>query len=530
MCSADGVFIKPTCYFTKLQWLQMSAKKGRGARELTVPQLEMRQKGSSNDNADSPNLSAIERASFLEGLQQNYGNPLHSTAMEEDLGILEEEGMNGGKAGRKEIPQTTKTTVKQRGAAAKSKQTESDGENEEEEEKKKDKQMNRGKAERKEIPQTTKTIVKQRGAAANSKQTESDGENEEEEEKKKDKQMNGGKAERKAIPQTTKTTVKQGGAAAKRKVTERDGQNEEEEENKKRSRRSAGGTSAAGLVKNQQMKKGKKSKSGSGSGMSSDPEPHGKSDCGTAQQKRKKVLSSEEEGDEDQSWCPSPKKAKLYSLGGTRKSSSDKFESRKSSSGSASAEPEKADTDKQRRKRRGGVGGTQLEVVLDAFLEFCDQYRESVESNVVKQSIDSFSSNVEEQLMEKISSSKELKVLKRENGKVGSLIHKKTQRLLDAKHELMRAERQVWTLQKEKAELKVRLADLRRGQAFLHDIRELNRQYLDYRHKHPKEKETYGAPSLPALLLETKHMQAAEHQRGINNPLKRRLKKNKTRK
>ncbi|GLD74431.1 centromere protein U [Lates japonicus] len=31
---------------------------------------------------------------------------------------------------------------------------------------------------------------------------------------------------------------------------------------------------------------------------------------------------------------------------------------------------------------------------------------------------------------------------KRENTKVGSLIRKKTQRLLDAKHELMRAERQ----------------------------------------------------------------------------------------
>lgn len=92
-------------------------------------------------------------------------------------------------------------------------------------------------------------------------------------------------------------------------------------------------------------------------------------------------------------------------------------------------------------------------------------------------------------------------------------------------------------LEKEKAELQQRLADLRRSQAFLHDIRELNQQYLDYRQKHPKEKETvemhnnikypnavlsfndelnsasffqYGASSLPALLLETKHIKTAE--------------------
>lgn len=53
-----------------------------------------------------------------------------------------------------------------------------------------------------------------------------------------------------------------------------------------------------------------------------------------------------------------------------------------------------------------------------------------------------------------------------------------------------RTEREAWLMKKEKAELELRLADLRQSQAFLHDIRELNRQYLDYRHKHPKEKET----------------------------------------
>ncbi|XP_071060605.1 centromere protein U [Pseudochaenichthys georgianus] len=393
--------------------MERSAIKGRGAKVRTVKQHESK-KGSSNENTDSPNLSAIDRASFLEGLQLNYGNPLHSTALEEDLNV--EEQVNGGKAGRKEIPQTLKAAGKQRGAEE------------------------------------------------------------------------------------------------KRKEVQRDGEGKEEEEKKKS--RSAVKTSAARPEKNQLVKKGKKRKSG----MSCDPEPQEQSDSGGAQQRRKRVLSSEEEdGGEERSWCPSPKTARFYHLGRSRKSSSEKSKSKKSSSGSASPEPEMASTDKQRKRQRGGQGGTQLEVVLEAFLDFCDQYRESLESNTLKECVDSFSSNVENQLLEKISTSKELKVLKRENIKVASSIRTKTQRLLDAKNELMRGERQVCLLQKEKSELKARLADLRRGQAFLHDIRELNTQYLDYRHKHPKEKEMYGASSLPALLLEAKSIQAEELQPKGNN-------------
>ncbi|KAI4819054.1 hypothetical protein KUCAC02_004335 [Chaenocephalus aceratus] len=276
----------------------VSAIKGRGAKVRTVKQHESK-KGSSNENTDSPNLSAIDRASFLEGLQLNYGNPLHSTALEEDLNVEEQ-------------------------------------------------------------------------------------------------------------------------------------------------------TSAARPEKNQLVKKGKKRKSG----MSCDPEPQEQSDSGGAQQRRKRVLSSEEEdGGEERSWCPSPKTARQWHLLNQRRPALI-----------------------NRGRGKGGPGGTQLEVVLEAFLDFCDQYRESLESNTLKR------------LLEKISTSKELK-----------------------------GERQVCLLQKEKSELKARLADLRRGQAFLHDIRELNTQYLDYRHKHPKEKEMYGASSLPALLLEAKSIQAEELQPKGNN-------------
>uniref|UniRef100_A0AAQ4QPN1 Centromere protein U n=1 Tax=Gasterosteus aculeatus aculeatus TaxID=481459 RepID=A0AAQ4QPN1_GASAC len=339
----------------------MSAKKGRRAKVLSVTQ----QKGSPNDRTDSPNLSSIERGSFLEGLQQAYGNPLHSTALEEDLSVPEEGQTNRGKAGRKEITQTGKSAVKERGAAA------------------------------------------------------------------------------------------------KRKEAERNGENEEEQEKKKRSRRS---TTGARPVENQQMKS-ENSESETERGKPGDAAPQARKRVEESHTGRKRVLSSSEGEDGDE-------------------------------------KPDKPNRDEQRKKRRAG-GGTETEVVLDAFLDFCDQYRESVESKAVKQAVDSFSSNVEEQLLEKISTSRELKVLKKENAKVASSIHTKKRRLLDAKHELMRAERAAWLLQKEKAELKVQLADLRRGQAFLRDFRELNRLYLDHRRKRPKEKETYGAASLPALLLET---------------------------
>ncbi|XP_034400187.1 centromere protein U isoform X2 [Cyclopterus lumpus] len=382
----------------------MSAKKGRRAKVL--PQQESH-KGSSNDH-DSPNLSSIDRASFFEGLQQNHGNPLHSTAMEDDLKVPEEDRVKGRKAGKKEIPQTVKTSVKQRGSAM------------------------------------------------------------------------------------------------KRKETERD--DEEEEEKKKRSRRSTGGTRPED---NQQMKKGKKRGSETGSGKSSDAAPKEKPDAA-----HKRVLSSgeEEDEDEDRSWVWTDFTRSLQPRTGHPQKRS------------ASAEPEEARREKRRRSRRDGGGGTESEVVLDAFLEFCDQYRESVESKAVKQAVDSFSSNVKEQLLEKISSSKEFKVLKRENAKVGSSIRTETQRLLDAKHELMRAERQTWLMQKEKAELEVQLADLRRGRAFLQDFKELSRRYLDYRHKRPKEKEMYGASSLPALLLETKHIQTAQPPLGVTRKQQKTLK------
>ncbi|XP_072251405.1 uncharacterized protein cenpu [Leuresthes tenuis] len=455
----------------------MSTRKGRGAKVLREAPREC-QKGSSFDQMDSPNVSAIDKASFMEDLQLNHSDPLHSTAMEEELNVFEDGQMDKGTAGRGNVPNTLKTAGKHRGAALKRKG--------------------------KEVVRKRSTLEQAKTSFVLSRADKRMSEKQADEEVEKERLV------RRAVPQRSRHPA----PTANRRVVGK----------KPAGRRSAGQMSAAKPVKSQQVEKVMRTESESDIGKTTDGQSEEESDSGTVQRRRSRVLSSDEDVDEDTSWNPSPKRSKMPSFGRTQKSSSDRFKSRKSSSGSASGEAKKASADKRSRKRYGGRGATELEVVLDALLDFSDQYRESVESTALKQAIDCFSNNVKDQLLEKISLYKDLRVLKRENAKVASLIRTKTQRLLNAKHELMSAERQGWLLQKEKVELQNRLSDLRRGQAFLRDIRGLSSQYLDHRRKNPTEKETYGAPSLPALLLETKLQP-----RGVNNRPEKRQEKGDTR-
>ncbi|CAJ1057956.1 centromere protein U [Xyrichtys novacula] len=377
---------------------------------------------------ESFNLSAIEKDSFMEGLQKTYDNPLHSTAIEENLNIPK---------GQRDKGKSSKT-----GAAAKRKNTEQDAENGKEEEKKRRKKSSGGNA----VGRPEKEAKRKKGKGAPEGQRD-------------DSDTGKTKPNTRGVLQELTPT-----ASSVRRLVEE----------KPSKRRSATPTSAARKVNKRQMKKDKKKESTSGSGSSHDP-----------------VAQNQ-----------SPKKAKQYSFGGTRKSSSEDVSFEESSSGSANEESEEAKADKKRSKKQQRQRGTELEVVLDTFSDFCEEYRESVESTAARQSIDAFSTNVKQQLIERITSYKEFRAVKRENDKVASLIQKKRQTLLDAKYELMRAERQKSLLEKEKCELELRLADLRKGQAFLHDLRELNKLYLDFRREHPKAKETYGKSSLPAVQLE----------------------------
>ncbi|KAF7643605.1 hypothetical protein LDENG_00236630 [Lucifuga dentata] len=108
----------------------MSSYTARGGKLLTAPSNET-QKASPADSLESTSLSAIERASFLHGLQQSYGNPLHSTAVEDDLNASEEDGVKGG---TRDVPEMARVTaMKQRGVANKRKERQTNDENEEEE-------------------------------------------------------------------------------------------------------------------------------------------------------------------------------------------------------------------------------------------------------------------------------------------------------------------------------------------------------------------------------------------------------------
>ncbi|KAM9375679.1 uncharacterized protein cenpu isoform 4-T4 [Pholidichthys leucotaenia] len=322
----------------------MSAKKRRRAEERP----EQKQKASSFDQMDSPDLSAIDKASFLEGLQPRYDNPLHSTAVE-DLKDLENGQIDQGLVEGRDPPKTMKTAAKPCGTSAKGKEMQENGEEEKGEKKR----------------------SRRRGIG---RKVTARPENEPAEEDRVDSEVEKRRSALSPDPE----------------------------------KRSTGHMSAPRQMKNQKMEKRVDE---SDSGESSHSWSEEESDSGSIPQRRRRVLSSDEDGDDNPIWMASCKK---------------------------------------------------------------------------------------------------LKVLKRENAKMGSVIRKKTQRLYDAKYELMRAEREAWLLRKEKAELEQRLTDLRRGQAFLHDIKELNRLYLDYRRKHRKEKEMYGASSLPALLWEAKHVSSAK--------------------
>ncbi|XP_061835886.1 uncharacterized protein cenpu isoform X1 [Nerophis lumbriciformis] len=384
----------------------MSTRKGRGAKAAPVPPNDNK-KGLS---LDSPDLSAIDREHFFEGLQQNNSNPLHSTAIEEDLKPPKEGHTQKGKAKTKDLTQKVKDVVKTR-----------------------------------------------------------------------------------PIKSRTNKQTTPGFPVLKQLI------------GKKPAKKSVQLTSAARHLNDQQMKTKQKKKTVPGREGSSHPQE----ESGYSTKKRRaNVLSSDEGTDEDTIWNPSTKKAKLHSVKRTQNTSAGK----KSSPADKDLKAEK----KSLRTR----GGTELEAILNAFLDYCGNYKDCVASTAVKHSIACFSNNVKEQLLEKISSCKELQVLKRDNAKVGSIIHKKKQKLLDAKNELISAERQVRLLQKEKADLELRLEDMKRSQSFLRDLRKLNGVYLKYRRAHPKEKETYGASSLAALLLETKCIQRAE--RGIDNQLEKR--------
>ncbi|XP_059918098.1 hepatoma-derived growth factor-related protein 2 isoform X2 [Gadus macrocephalus] len=185
---------------------------------------------------------------------------------------------------------------------------------------------------------------------------------------------------------------------------------------------------------------------------------------------------------------PDPKRARTRKSSSGQSADRQRHLARTSSPGRSGAEPTVSQTDRPGERSRGPAGAD-ASVVLQSFLSLCQTYKESVESTAVRRAIDSLSSSLEGRLTERITASKELRVLKRDNGKVNSQIKAKTQKLLDAKYERFRAEQQLGSLRKEKVELRQRLAHVRRGFSFLQGLGDLTTRYLAHRRAHPSEKE-----------------------------------------
>ncbi|XP_056148300.1 centromere protein U [Lampris incognitus] len=456
---------------------------------------------------DCLDLSSINKASFLSTAQPSYGNPLHSTAFEEALLLTD---VGGGE--RKDVMPIRNTAAKKgKRVSAHRKRREKAGD---------DKEVQKGRGtstktvKTRPIKTALTTPVKEKGRTRKKGAVEQEG-------KSKGEKLHSDPCVKSSQPVPSsdvqmENVIKH---VASRKTTQK---------------RNVGQRSAPRDMKTGGLKKKRKRQSESRKVNSnqaqgeSDVDREG-SESDKDQQNDRSSLCSEDITDEDLSWHPHQKEARVHSLDTPRKSAGHgschlkPIKDLSSASGSTGPNWTSRNGEKKRRAR-SQKAGTQWEVVLDSFLEFCLQYRESVESKVVKQAIDSFISSVEVQIMEKITLSKEVRILKRDNTKVDSLINEKRQRLLDAKYELIRAEQQLLSQQKEEAKLELRLADLRRGQAFLRNITELNKQYLAHQRTHPKQTEEYGASSLPALLLETKCVLEAENQlKEVNQRLSRAL-------
>lgn len=377
----------------------------RMAKTLKAVQRELQSaKQNSVGTVESPqplDISSIEKASFFQGEQYSpHGNPLHSTALEEDPSP-------GPEHNQRSVPQKTGQPRTKKSAKMASKASK---ENQEPEN------------------QTAKSVGK-------------------------------GKS-------TTLATISEGAEK----------------------RRTSANVSAAS------KKAGKVQRSP----KETSPTPR------ASQNQRRPSLSSEDLTDEDESFRP----AKANSKGAKRRSSSLRLsghkQKRKSSSSSDRAGPSK--------KPRDLRNPTDLDVVRDAFQEFVTEYKQTLNSDPVRRSVEAFSRSFEEQLAEIITATKELKNVQRENNKINRAINQKRTRLVEANNELIKGKTQLQKLQKDLDEMEQRFKALTEGSSLLSNLKELNRKYLKHRSTHPDELETFGPSCMPAMLMEARCIMGAEHQ------------------
>ncbi|XP_072519355.1 uncharacterized protein cenpu [Salminus brasiliensis] len=392
-----------------------------------------------NPSSESLDVSSIEKASFLQGEQySSHGNPLHSTALEDDCS-----------------PELSSHPTATEGR----------------------KETERGQTDAPETPKRPKTKQK-RGVQSQQKSSDS-----------KENQKPRQKVQQESKSQRLQTI------------------SEKREEGRKRAQSEVSG----GLT---------------GESSAADVSP----DAAPAQSQRRPSLSSEELTDEDESFHPSKEKRKSSGVRqrAPRASSGLQQKGQKQKRKSSSGSSDGGNLHKKQKREKGAVKNPiDLDIVLEAFQDFVTQYKETVNSDSVKQAIDALSRSFEEQLTEMITATREFNDVKRKAVKINSALNRKKTRLLEAKNELIRSEDEVRRLQKEHDDLEQRLKALRQGTTFLTNLKELNQRYLDYRTAHPDEPEMYGPSCMPAMLLEARSIMGTENQlKMINDKLQQVLEEN----
>ncbi|XP_012580244.1 PREDICTED: centromere protein U [Condylura cristata] len=167
---------------------------------------------------------------------------------------------------------------------------------------------------------------------------------------------------------------------------------------------------------------------------------------------------------------------------------------------------------------------TELDVVLSAFETVFLEYKQKVESKILKNTIDKFHSNIKEELIKMLEEVQMVKTLKRKNAKIISDIEKKRQRLIEVQDELLRLEPQLKQLQTKHDELKEKKTSLKNAVYFLSNLKQLHQDYSAIQKKKPSVKETYDSSSLPAMLYKARTLLGAEsHLQSINHQLEKLL-------
>ncbi|XP_078071183.1 uncharacterized protein cenpu [Mustelus asterias] len=181
------------------------------------------------------------------------------------------------------------------------------------------------------------------------------------------------------------------------------------------------------------------------------------------------------------------------------------------------AGPSSAKVSRPEGKKRLTKAVTELDVVLSEFEDIVKEYKQSVEFDVCKKVIVGFFTDLKEEFTETIRHVQDLKNLERENAKVTTTFNKTRQHFLVAQKELNEQEAQLKHLRKEYSELGQKKSDLLLAKQFVSGFKQLQTQYIQHRSKNPGEKQTYNISSFPALLLEARGILGAEKQLQIIN-------------